>query len=108
MNVGKLNKRVTLSIPSEYTADGFGGFTPSTATQRVTWCSVAQLSAKEIISYGMNRNEIALRLTFRYNSAIEINYATTFTIDGKIYNLSSIDQTDELRQIIQVIVNGRR
>lgn len=107
MNTGKLNRRITISVPGTMSVDGLGGFTEGAKTSSTTWCSAKRLSMQESLLYGLETVTSSYRFKFQYYSALEITKNYELTFETRKFRIVSIENIDEAKNEIVVIANER-
>ena len=68
-SIGQLDKRLTI-FPEERISNGAGGWTVRKGAPFIVWAKMRQLTAREIIKYQANENEIDTIIETRYLEAI--------------------------------------
>jgi SPP1 family predicted phage head-tail adaptor len=104
MQIGKLNKRVTIKTVTR-TADGLGGFTEVASTVKETWAAVRPLSAKETLSYGLELGDRTAEITLRYDGTITQTQYIEF--GSRAYRIKSVMSPDERRHEYVLICTER-
>lgn len=86
MNIGKMNKRITIQ---EYvTSESDNGFETKTWQDvKTVWATVKPLSGKEYFAAQATQSEIHIKFYIRYTSAITSEHRIKF--DGKYYEIVS-------------------
>jgi SPP1 family predicted phage head-tail adaptor len=107
MNLGKINKRVTIYTPGTYTADMFGGFTEGAQTTRVVWAGAEQLSQRELLIYGLPVGSDSFKFTFRYETASAMTQQNKINYNGRMYRIISVNNIGEDKKVIEVIGNSQ-
>jgi len=105
MNIGNLNKRVTLTGQGTLTSDQIGGFTEAAGAAVPVWAGARQLSHRETLLYGLQVGEAAYEFTFLYRTGMTITQQTTITYEGRTFRVVSVNEVDEKQQTIRVIAN---
>jgi len=70
MNIGNLNKRITLQ-QSTRASDGMGGFTLTWADVATIWAAIWPVSANEQVKSGQTIGNITHRIRIRYRSVLK-------------------------------------
>jgi SPP1 family predicted phage head-tail adaptor len=92
MDAGKLDRRVTLRSKAT-TQDAYGG-------QSVTWTDIAEVWARKLSSKGrefysggvtLSGGEVGIQIR-RTPTVSVLTQLDVFVLDGKIYNIKSIDE----------------
>ena len=91
MNAGKLDKRVLVKRQSK-TADGFGGFSSSLATETTIWAMVNYTAGDISTKNGKRERNLVIELTVRKKTADDI--ATTDLLE--IENVSGQFQINSM------------
>ena len=91
MNAGKLDKRVLVKRQSK-TADGFGGFSSSLATETTIWAMVNYTAGDISTKNGKRDRNLVIELTVRKKTADDI--ATTHLLE--IENVSGQFQINSM------------
>ena len=91
MNAGKLDKRVLVKRQSK-TADGFGGFSSSLATETTIWAMVNYTAGDISTKNGKRDRNLVIELTVRKKTADDI--ATTDLLE--IENVSGQFQINSM------------
>jgi SPP1 family predicted phage head-tail adaptor len=100
MQIGQLNKRIQLQLPTRV-SDGMGGFEISFSTVATVWAKKWTVSSSELMA-DMKVNMVRVqKFCIRYRSVLlpswRIKYGTTF------YNITGIDP-DEKNEFIYLTV----
>jgi SPP1 family predicted phage head-tail adaptor len=107
MEVGKLNKRLTIRTYGASTPTEFGGSVMSAPTDYETWGSAKQLSQYETLSNGLKMGEASFRFTFRYQQGTKITQRNEVLYLGRVFRISSIINEDEKNFYITVLGTER-
>lgn len=105
MNIGALNKRITVTTPGALTSDGMGGYTSAAVTTRETWCSAKQLSQRETLLYGLMVGSASYKFTLLYNPASDITQQNKLIYESRNFRIISINEVDESDSLIEIIAN---
>ena len=81
MNPGKLDKRVLIKRQSK-TADGFGGFSSTLATQTTIWANVNYTDGDITIKNGKRDRNLVIELIVRKKTADDINTTDLLEIEN--------------------------
>jgi SPP1 family predicted phage head-tail adaptor len=104
MKIGKLNHRITLETVSR-TSDNLGGYTTTVSTVKTTWAGVRSLSAKEILSFGLELGERNLEFTIRNDRPITQTNSIDF--GGRKFRIKSIIDPTERNYEYKIIASER-
>lgn len=108
MNTGKLNRRISYTPTGTYIDDGFGGKTLSAAGTPVeTWCSARQMSARELISYGLPIDVKTFEFGFIYERGANIRNGMKLTYESKDFRVVTVTEKDEMKREIKVIATNQ-
>ena len=107
MEIGKLNRRITIHSFGANVADGFGGFTKGTETTAETWCSAKGLSMGESLLNGLLIGQANYEFTFRYEKGNEITQQNKITYEGRDFRIRSVLEQDENKRIVKVLASER-
>ena len=77
MEVGKLNKRITLQYPANV-SDGMGGYTTTWTDSLDVWASIWPVSATETIQSMQPAMTITHRINMRYRSTVQPEWRIKF------------------------------
>jgi head-tail adaptor len=104
MNTGKLNKRITYTGAGTYIDDGFGGKTQTVAGATTeTWSGVRQLTAREVLSYGLPVTYRTFEFWFLYERGANISEGTIISYESKTFRVISVIEQDEAKRVIKVL-----
>lgn len=81
MNAGELDKRVLIKRQSK-TADGFGGFTATVATQSTIWAKVNYVDGEIISKNGKKDRNTKIEMIVRKKTADNINITDLLQIEN--------------------------
>ena len=84
-SIGDLNKRLTI-FPQQRVSNGAGGWTVNKGAPFIVWAKMRQLTAREIIRYQANENEIDTIIETRYLEAITEGSTCQLKERGKTRN----------------------
>lgn len=108
MNTGALNRRISYQATGTYADDGFGGKTLSAAGTLVeTWCSARQMSARELISYGLPIDIKTFEFGFIYERGANISNGMKLTYESKDFRVVQVTERDEMKREIKVIATNQ-
>lgn len=105
MNVGNLNKRITITVRGALTPDTIGGYTKAADTESLVWCGARQLSHRETLLYGLQVGEASYEFTFRYETVKNISQVNGLKYEGRTFRIISINEVDERKEMIKIIAN---
>lgn len=109
MNTGKLNRRISYTTSGTFIDDGFGGKTQSVAgTSITTWCSVRQMSMRELISYGLPVDFRTFEFGFIYERGANLTRGMKLTYESKEFRIVQILEVNEVKREIKVIANTQQ
>lgn len=104
MQIGKLNKRVTIKDVTR-TADGLGGYTETETNVRETWASVFPFNGREQLNYGLELGERTYEITLRYNGTLD--QTNIIEYNSKRLRINSVVITDEANWEYRLICTER-
>lgn len=108
MNTGKLNRRITYTPAGTYSDSATGGSTlVSAGTAVETWCSARQLSARELISYGLPIDVKTYEFRFRYERGVNITNGISLTYESKTFRAVQVMEVDEAFREVKVIATNQ-
>lgn len=108
MEIGKLNRRITYTLPGALVSDGYGGNTrPVAGTSVTTWCNAKPLSQEKILLYGLTTGQRAYIFSFRYDIASVITNIATLTYESRTFIIKQILEVDEARKEIKILASER-
>lgn len=85
MQVGALNKRVTIQYPTR-TPDGMGGFSESWVDHATVWAAIWPTTATERLKADQVSGEITHRIRIRYRRGIRTSWRIKF--GSRYFNIS--------------------
>lgn len=102
--IGRLNKRISVQIPTE-TADGMGGFTTVWSNLVTVWAAIWPVSAKEQIQSMSNTMEVTHRIRIRFRSDVLHNYRIVFEsiFATRYFNIISIVNPNEQNRWLDIM-----
>jgi len=77
MEIGKLNKYITIQHPAK-TSDGMGGFTETWTDAGNVFAAIWPTSAKEITALNSTTLEVSHRIRIRFRSAFKASWRIKF------------------------------
>ncbi len=104
MKIGKLNHRITIENVSR-TADNLGGYTTTVSTVKTTWAGVRTLSAKEVLSFGLELGERNLEFTIRNDRPLTQSNSIEF--NGRKFRIRGISDPNERKYEYKIIASER-
>ena len=107
MNIGKLNRRITITNYGSPTITDIGGTVKGTATSFNTWCNAKPLNQSEQIRNGLQLGEKTYKFTFRYEKGNEISQASLITFDSVKFRVSAILDVNEAYRVVEVLATKR-
>jgi len=107
MEIGKLNRRITVTSYGANTSTATGGYTKGAATDVDTWCHAKPLSQKESLINGLQIGQRAYEFTFRYEKGNEVSQQTDLTYESRNFRVISILEIDEYKRVVKVLANER-
>lgn len=108
MNTGKLNRRISYTPFGTYTTTALGGKTLTAAGTPVeTWCSARQMSARELISYGLLIDIKTFEFGFIYERGANITNGMKLTYESKDFRVIQVTERDEMKREIKVIATNQ-
>ena len=105
MEIGKLNRRITIVTNGARVADGIGGFTQAAGTTVDTWCSAKHLNQRENLSYGLEMGTASYKFTFRYEAGKALTQVKRLIYESRNFRIIGVNELDENKSFIQVIAN---
>lgn len=100
MQVGQLNKRVTLQYPVR-TSDGMGGFTTVWTDSLKVWSAIWPTSASEQVKSLKETMTISHRIRIRYKSGVLSSWRVKF--GSRYFNIVSLVNPEERREWLDLI-----
>jgi SPP1 family predicted phage head-tail adaptor len=100
MNIGSLNKRITIQSETK-TADGMGGWIVVMADVATIWAAIWPLSANETVAASANTMMITHRIRIRYRSDIKASYRIKF--GARYFAIISIINPNEKNQMLDLL-----
>ena len=107
MNIGKLNRRISITSYGANVATATGGYTKGAATTVETWCSAKPLSQKESLLNGLQVGQRNYEFVFRYEKGITVNQETKLTYENRSFKVVSILELNESKREVRVLANER-
>lgn len=107
MNIGSLNRRITVTNYGTPTVTDIGGAVKGAATSFETWCNAKPLSQSEQIRNGLQLGESTYKFTFRYEKGNEVTQATDLTFDSVKFRVASILDINEAYRVVEVLAAKR-
>ena len=107
MEIGKLNRRITVTTYSANTPNEYGGFELGTGTSVDTWCHAKPLSQSEQLLNGLQLGQRVYEFTFRYEKGNTITQRTGLTYENREFRVISILEIDENKRVVKVLANER-
>lgn len=111
MEIGKLNRRITLKTVTR-TPDGIGGFTETEVSQKETWGSVKPMSQREQLLYGLEVGVRAYKCAIRFDVNFDIDqsyfieYVNRFS-DTVKFRVIQVLNMDESTRKVELAVTER-
>lgn len=105
MEIGKLNRRITIVTNGAKTTDGIGGYTYAAATTTDTWCSAKHLNQRENLSYGLEMGTASYKFTFRYEAGKALSQVKKLIYESRNFRIIGVNELDENKTFIEVIAN---
>ena len=106
MNIGKLNKRITIQSKTS-TDDEMGGFVDTWADLQIVWAAIWPVSAAELIRSMQATMEVTHRIRIRYpRFELKPSYRIKFkdTVQGdRYFNIVSIVNPNERQEWLDII-----
>lgn len=107
MEIGKLNRRITITSYAANSATSTGGYTKGAATEVETWCGAKPLSQKESLLNGLQLGQASYEFIFRYEKGTTISQQTLLTYESRSFRVISVLEIDENKRIVKVLANER-
>lgn len=107
MNIGKLNRRITISTYGENTVTATGGYTRGAETQTETWCNARPISQSESLNNGLQLGQRSFEFTLRYEQGIKVSQLGKLTYEGRGFRVVQVLEVDESKRIITVLASER-
>jgi SPP1 family predicted phage head-tail adaptor len=107
MNIGKLNRRITVTTYGANTLTATGGYTKGAETNVTTWCAARPLSQKETLLNGLQLGQRNYEFTFRYEQGTNVSQETKITYDSREFKVSSIIEIDDYKRVVKVLAAER-
>ena len=101
MNIGDLNKRVTLQYQTK-TSDGMGGWTVSFVDHATIWAAIWPTSANEIIAANAISMVVSHRIRIRYRSVLKAAWRIKF--GNRYFAIVSIINPNESGEWLDIMV----
>lgn len=100
MNIGELNKRVTLQHQVK-TSDGMGGYSVTWTDSAEVWAAIWPVSASEIVKGDRSGMEITHRIRIWYRP--EITSAWRIQRGERYFNIISIVNPSESNRLLDLL-----
>ena len=100
MNIGDLNKRITLQYPSRV-SDSMGGFTVTWVDATTAWAAIWPVSATEQIQAAQQVITITHKIRIRYRSGIESSWRVKF--GDRYFSIVSIINPNERNRMLDIL-----
>lgn len=107
MNIGKLNRRITISTYGANTVTATGGYTRGAETQTETWCAAKPLNGKELLLNGLQLGERAYEFTFRYEQGVNVSQLGKLTYESREFRVIQVLEIDEYKRVVKVTAQER-
>lgn len=107
MEIGKLNRRITITSYGANTPTAIGGYTKGAETSVETWCKAKPLNQAESLLNGLSLGQRGYEFTFRYEKGNNITQQTRLTYKSRNFRVLSILEIDESKRVIKVLANER-
>ena len=100
MNIGDLNKRITLQYQTKV-SDGLGAFTTTWVDACEVWAAIWPVSSAEIVQANSPTMLVTTKIRIRYRSVIKSSWRVKF---GKRYfNIVSIVNANERNEYLDLM-----
>jgi SPP1 family predicted phage head-tail adaptor len=107
MNIGKLNRRITITSFGANTPTATGGYTKGAETSVTTWCGAKPLSQSESLLNGLQIGQRNYEFTLRYEQGTTITQETKLTYETRTFKVASILEIDENKRVVKVLASER-
>jgi SPP1 family predicted phage head-tail adaptor len=101
MNIGDLNKRITLQY-STRVSDGAGGFTTTWVDAATVWAAIWPTSANEIIAANATVMVVSHRIRIRYRAVLKASWRIKFGL--RYFAIVSIINQNEANEFLDIMV----
>lgn len=102
MNTSNLDTRILIKRQTR-TADGFGGFTATVATQSTIWANKKELSGELSSKDGRKNKQIEIELTVRKKTADDILDNDFLQIEGQTGDYQITEKYDSVHKYFTTI-----
>lgn len=107
MEIGKLNRRITIRSYAASTETAYGGVTRSAPVDYNTWAKANRLSQSEVLANGLKLGEAVYRFGIRYQDATKVTQRNEIIYEGKTFRVLSVINIDEANFYTEVIASER-
>lgn len=107
MEIGKLNRRITITTYAASSETPSGGTTKGASSTSDTWCSAKPLAQKESVLYGLKIGQRGYKFGFRYEAGVDIGQTNELTYESRRFRVIQVLEIDEAKRMIIVIANER-
>jgi len=107
MEIGKLNRRMTITSYGANTPTATGGYTKGASSDTETWCGAKPLSQSESLLNGLALGQRGYEFTFRYEKGNEVSQQTVLTYESRSFRVITILEIDENKRVVKVLANER-
>nr|WP_303244225.1 phage head closure protein [uncultured Cellulosilyticum sp.] len=104
MDIGKLNKRITIERQSEV-EDEYGVSKISWVPLKTVWCSINGLYGREYWEAKKYEAENTLSISIRYASCADITTKDRVNFNGKLFNIQHIDNIQFRNEVLKLKVS---
>lgn len=103
MEIGKLNKRITINKISRV-ASGTG-WTETITKVKDTWAHVRPISHGETLSFGLELGQRNIEFTIRYDG--ELDQTNQIVFGSRTFRVKSVINTDEANREVKILAVER-
>lgn len=100
MNIGDLNKRITIQYPIK-TADGMGGWTTTWGDAATVWAAIWPISASEVVQANAPAMVISHRIRIRYRSVLRASWRIKY--GERYFNIVAIINPNMANKVLDIM-----
>lgn len=101
MNIGKLNKRITIQRHTEY-EDEHGISREEWIDFNTVWCSMNNLYGKEYWEAKQYQAENTVEFVIRYNACKDLSVKDRIKMSDRLFNISSVDNVVYKNEVLKI------
>lgn len=104
MNIGQMNKRITIQTVTT-TQDSYGSQSESWADTVTVWGAIWPLSGKEIVNAGQVEADFNVRIRIRYRSSVTVKNRIKY--GSRYFNIKEVINLNEKNQWLELMCEER-